>query len=141
MMTTNPVKGVLVEELASSLRMLKRYRQALAVLPKGDDEKRRKYQELIVELDEQIAFIRGALDQPKLRRRGEKTGIGLRVGREISRARKAVNVTQAELARRLKTNRQRIMSIETDAGNMTVKTLSRIARALNCRLEIRITGV
>lgn len=31
----NPVKGVLVEELGNSERMLKRYQQALAELPKG----------------------------------------------------------------------------------------------------------
>lgn len=34
-MAANPVRGVLVEELANSVRMLKRYRQALAALPKG----------------------------------------------------------------------------------------------------------
>lgn len=34
-MKANPVKGVLVEELANSERMLKGYRQALAALPKG----------------------------------------------------------------------------------------------------------
>lgn len=34
-MAANPVRGVLIEELANSERMLKRYRQALAELPKG----------------------------------------------------------------------------------------------------------
>jgi hypothetical protein len=34
-MAANPVRGVLVEELANSVRLLKRYRQALAALPKG----------------------------------------------------------------------------------------------------------
>ena len=34
-MAANPVKGVLIEELANSERMLRRYRQALAALPKG----------------------------------------------------------------------------------------------------------
>jgi hypothetical protein len=34
-MAANPVKGVLIEELANSERMLMRYRQALAALPKG----------------------------------------------------------------------------------------------------------
>jgi len=34
-MASNPVKGVLREELANSERLLKRYRQALAALPKG----------------------------------------------------------------------------------------------------------
>lgn len=34
-MAANPVKGVLVEELANSERMLKSYRQALEALPRG----------------------------------------------------------------------------------------------------------
>lgn len=34
-MAANPVKGVLIEELANSERMLRSYRQALAALPKG----------------------------------------------------------------------------------------------------------
>jgi hypothetical protein len=34
-MAPNPVKGVLVEELANSERLLKQYQHALAALPKG----------------------------------------------------------------------------------------------------------
>lgn len=34
-MAVNPVKGVLVEELANSERLLKQYQHALAALPKG----------------------------------------------------------------------------------------------------------
>lgn len=140
-MTTNPVKGVLIEELANSLRMLRRYRQALASLPKGKGGKHSKYRGLIAELKEQIASIRRALDQPELRRHGDEADIGLRVAHEIARARKAANITQGELARALKTTRQSIVSLEADAGKITIKTLGRIARALKCRLEIRIAGV
>lgn len=35
MATMNPVRGVLFEELGNSERLLKRYRQAIAALPKG----------------------------------------------------------------------------------------------------------
>lgn len=35
MATVNPVRGVLSEELENSERLLKRYRQAIAELPKG----------------------------------------------------------------------------------------------------------
>lgn len=35
MATMNPVRGVLSEELENSERLLKRYRQAIAALPKG----------------------------------------------------------------------------------------------------------
>ena len=34
-MALNPVKGVLIEELANSERLLKQYQHALAALPKG----------------------------------------------------------------------------------------------------------
>lgn len=64
--------------------------------------------------------------------------IGLRVALEIVRAREAAKMTQRELARALKTNQGTILRIESDAGNVTIKMLGRIARALNCRLDIRI---
>lgn len=66
--------------------------------------------------------------------------IGLRVAREIVRARVAAKMTQRELARALKTNLGTISRIESDAGSVTIKTLGRIARALNCRLDIRIVS-
>lgn len=47
-------------------------------------------------------------------------------------------MTQSELARALKTNLETISRIESDARNVTIKMLGRIARALNCRLDIRI---
>jgi transcriptional regulator with XRE-family HTH domain len=56
----------------------------------------------------------------------------------IVRAREAVKLTQEELARALKTNKQTISAIESDAGHVTVKMLGRVARALNRVLEIRI---
>lgn len=68
---------MLIEELANSKRMLKRYRQALAALskgkpPKGQDvesaNKKARYRSLIADLREQIVFIRKAIDQR--RRRG-----------------------------------------------------------------------
>lgn len=165
-MMTNPLIGVLVEELANSKRMLKGYRRALEALPKGRTAESKKaarrkvrYVALIAELEEQIVFIRRALHQrrrrgttlaeylavemrdPEYRRLYDEASIGLRVAREIVRAREAAKMTQDELARALKTKRQTISRIEVDAKHVTIKTLGCIARALKCVLEIRIVAV
>lgn len=78
---------------------------------------------------------------PDRRRLYDEASIGLRVAREIVRAREAAKMTQDELARALKTKRQTISGIEVDAQNVTITMLGRIARALKCVLEIRIVPV
>lgn len=78
---------------------------------------------------------------PDRRRLYDEADIGLRVAREVARAREAAKMTQGELARALRTKRKTISSIELDAGNVTVTMLSRIARVLKCVLEIRIVEV
>lgn len=78
---------------------------------------------------------------PDRRRLYDEADIGLRVARELARAREAAKMTQGELARALKMKRQTISNIEFDAGHVTIKMLSRIARALKCVLEIRIVDV
>lgn len=71
----------------------------------------------------------------------ETAHIGLRVAREIVRAREAAEMTKKDLARALRTNQGTITRIESDARHVTIKMLGRIARALNCRLEIRIVRI
>ncbi len=78
---------------------------------------------------------------PDRRRLYDEVDIGLSVAREVVRAREAAKMTQAELARALKTKRQTISSIEVDAKHVTIKMLGRIARALKCVLQIRIVAV
>lgn len=78
---------------------------------------------------------------PDRRRLYDEADIGLRVAREVARAREAAKMTQGELARVLKIKTQAISKIELDAGHVTIKMLSRIARALKCVLEIRIVAV
>lgn len=78
---------------------------------------------------------------PDRRRLYDEASIGLRVAREIVRAREAAKMTQDELTRALGTKRKTITSIEVDAKHVTIKMLGRIARALKCVLEIRIVAV
>lgn len=71
----------------------------------------------------------------------EGADIGPIVALEIIRAREAAKMTKKELAGALKINEATITRIESDAGNVTIQMLSRIARALNCRLDIRIVRI
>lgn len=70
--------------------------------------------------------------------RSEGAGIGFAVALEIKRAREAAKMTKKELAGKLKISEARVARIELDAGDVTIQILSRIALALNGRLDIRI---
>lgn len=71
-------------------------------------------------------------------RRCEGADIGSIVALEIMRAREAAKMTKKDLARALGISQGTITRIESNAGNVTITMLGRIARALNCRLDIRI---
>jgi ribosome-binding protein aMBF1 (putative translation factor) len=61
-----------------------------------------------------------------------------KVGVLLRQAREAAGLTQAELARRLKTKKTAISRIENHAEDIKLSTLERVASALGKRLEIRI---
>jgi len=61
-----------------------------------------------------------------------------KVGVILRQAREAAGLTQAELARRLKTKKTAISRIENHAEDIKLSTLKRVASALGKRLEIRI---
>jgi ribosome-binding protein aMBF1 (putative translation factor) len=61
-----------------------------------------------------------------------------KVGVILRQAREAAGLTQAELARRLKTKKTAISRIENHAEDIKLSTLERVASALGKRLEIRI---
>jgi len=58
--------------------------------------------------------------------------------REIIRARKSLNLTQAELAERAGTHQSRISRIESAEYDVRLSTIIQIAEALNSRVEIRL---
>ncbi|HWQ22809.1 MAG TPA: helix-turn-helix transcriptional regulator [Gaiellaceae bacterium] len=58
------------------------------------------------------------------------------VGREVRSSRRAVGLTQAELARRLGTSPSYVTNVEAGRLNLTVGQLARIADALGADLHI-----
>ena len=62
----------------------------------------------------------------------------VRLAVEIAEARETAGLSQAQLATALHTKQSNISRIERGAQNVTVGTLSKIAKALHCRLEIQI---
>jgi len=66
-------------------------------------------------------------------------GTDLRVGEMLRKARENANISQEELALRLKTKRTAISRIENHAFDIKVSTLERVAKALGKELKIRIS--
>jgi len=58
------------------------------------------------------------------------------IGRKIAALRAAAGMTQAELARRLRTKQQVISRLEQSRGKPSLRTLENIARIFSRRLEI-----
>ena len=59
-----------------------------------------------------------------------------RLGRSVRASRLRARLTQEELARRAGMSQEALSLLERGGGNPTMKTLERIARALDCSLEI-----
>ncbi len=66
-----------------------------------------------------------------------KTG-DLKVGEMLRKARETANISQEELALRLKTKRTAISRIENHADDIKISTLERVAKALGKELKIKI---
>ncbi len=61
-----------------------------------------------------------------------------KIGVILKQARESAQLTQEELARRLKTKKTAISRIENHAEDIKLSTLEKVARALGKRLEVRI---
>jgi HTH-type transcriptional regulator / antitoxin HipB len=62
----------------------------------------------------------------------------LKIGDMLRKAREGANISQEELALRLKTKRTAISRIENHADDIKVSTLERVAKALGKELKVRI---
>ena len=62
----------------------------------------------------------------------------LNVGEMLRKAREGAEISQEELALRLKTKRTAISRIENHADDIKVSTLERVAKALGKELKIKI---
>lgn len=61
-----------------------------------------------------------------------------KIGVMLKQARESAQLTQEELARRLKTKKTAISRIENHAEDIKLSTLEKVARALGKRLEVKI---
>lgn len=84
------------------------------------------------------AWLAEEMKDPEFRRFYEDAAIEMKVALAITKAREAANMTQGELARRIKSKQQTVSRIEQGGQNLTLVTLDRIARALKGSLQIRI---
>jgi predicted RNase H-like HicB family nuclease/DNA-binding XRE family transcriptional regulator len=64
----------------------------------------------------------------------------LAVRLQLRWARQRLGLTQAGLATRVGVTRQQIALLESPDANVTLRTLDRVARAMNLRLDIRLSG-
>lgn len=85
--------------------------------------------------------------QPTARRTSAATGRDvvsipisptLAVRLQLRWARQALGLTQAELAKRVGVSRQQIALLEAPDANLTLRTLERVASAMNLRLDIQL---
>jgi DNA-binding XRE family transcriptional regulator len=91
-------------------------------------KKRNRFQD---HLDEQ-------LKDPEFRVLYERQREALRIGMEVVRRRRALRLTQAQLAREVGTSEAAISRLESGDANATVRTLRRIASALRADWHHRL---
>lgn len=64
--------------------------------------------------------------------------LALRLARNVIRLRKHRSLTQADLAERMGTSQARIATIEAAGGNVTIRTIERLAEALQGRVAFSL---
>ena len=82
-------------------------------------------------------WLKGQLQDPKFKKAYREEDIRARLALKIAETRQKKGITQAELAKRLRTTQQAVSDIETfKHPNLTLATLQKIAQALHSRLVI-----
>ena len=90
-------------------------------------------------------LVMGAVpSRPTPRRSGSRTALIpispiLAVRLELRWARQGLGLSQEDLAKRIGVTRQQIALLESPDSNVTLRTLERVARAMDLRLDIRLT--
>jgi ribosome-binding protein aMBF1 (putative translation factor) len=83
-------------------------------------------------------LLRKELKKPGFRKHFSKARLAVEVAHQMVQLRERLGISQAELARRMKTKQQTISRLESgDYEGFTLKTLIKIAEATKTRLEIR----
>ncbi|MBI4680936.1 MAG: helix-turn-helix transcriptional regulator [Nitrospirae bacterium] len=82
--------------------------------------------------------LKKRLKNTEFRKAYEEADAEVRLAVKVAEAREAAGLSQAELASAIHTKQSNISRIERGAQNVTIGTLSKIAKVLHCRLEIQI---
>ncbi len=84
------------------------------------------------------AWLEEEMRDPEFRKAWDEDELPSKLAAEISCLRAKNNMTQAELARKIKTCQEVVSRLESAARpSVTLRTLQRIAAAFNKRLEIK----
>jgi len=81
-------------------------------------------------------YLQKQLKNKNVRRHYEESGKQLEIAYQILKLRKQKKMSQAELARRIRTRQSNIARIEAGQQNFTTETLQKIATAFNRELKI-----
>ncbi len=84
-------------------------------------------------------WLKGQLKHPGFRKAYKEEDVRARLALRIAELRRKRNLTQGQLARRLRTTQQVVSNLETfKHANVTVGTLQKLAAALNSRLVLEL---
>lgn len=89
-------------------------------------------------MDDLQKHIRESLSDPEFRAAWEETGPEYQVARQLVSLRLKNGLTQKDLARCLGTTQSVIARIERGNQNLSIRTLTKLARALGADLRIEI---
>lgn len=84
------------------------------------------------------AYLDEQLKDKKFKKNFEKFGTQLEIAFQIAKTRKQLNISQAELAKKIGTAQSNVARMESGQENFTISFLSKIAVALNKELKISL---
>lgn len=83
-------------------------------------------------------YLAKQLKNLKFKKHYDEYGKQLEIAYQILKLRKQKKISQAELAKRLKTKQSNIARMEAGQQNFSLKTLNSIAKALEANLSIKL---
>lgn len=89
-------------------------------------------------LKDDMPYIETRLKDPEFREVYEEEGLKIQISEQIRRRRKAMKLTQAKLAEKIKTDQTVISRIERGHVSVGVDLLQRIAHALEAKITFTL---
>ncbi|MFH1129435.1 MAG: helix-turn-helix transcriptional regulator [Patescibacteria group bacterium] len=84
-------------------------------------------------------YLAQQLKNPEFKRHYDDYGKQLEIAYQILKLRKQRNMSQLQLARKIKTKQSNIARIEAGKQNLSIQTLDSIARALNSNFTVNFS--